>query len=322
VILVEYCNLSIVVIYFICILYNIQMKNVSDEEIKPGLIEKSKLHTYKYIKRLGKGGFGEIWLAEDELKKLVAIKVYLKLSITDVKLEIENLKHISKYCEEYAVCYIDSYAKHNKWGIIQSLRIVMNYIDGGSIHEKWSDITPDMIIKRNSSNKIIFDLVLGINFLHSLNITHQDIKLENVMYDKGNDKYKYIDWGLACLKSLCNDKDNVKCKGPCGAIGTVDYTSPEKLEFYKKTKKSQKGYFYDAILHDVWSVGILLLNWYGGIKVKTDNYQNQLKSFVENENNNKLARCIIPLMLEPNKYNRAINWKPIIYFFKDINPEK
>jgi serine/threonine protein kinase len=270
--------------------------------VEKNITEKSSKHTYTYIYKISAGSFGEIWYAEDETKAPVVIKVY-KNTIKDssIQTEINNLKYIKSLCQDYSICYIDDYI------INKQRRLVMNYINGVDLFELLK-IYP--LHQKETSSKIIYDLILGINKFHSIGIAHQDIKLENVMY---NGNFIYVDWGLSCLKSLCNNTYTDICDKPCGILGTLDLTSPEKLSYYKSTNIIYANTrFMDNILHDIWSLGILLLEWFSGYTVTSKNYFMYLNKYLQNTKGNKLAKCILPLLLEQNKYKRAFNWKVVV----------
>jgi len=247
--------------------------------------------------------------------------VFKQLSLKDIGEEINNLKHISKYCQKHAVCYIDSFQVQYPIQIC----IVMNYIEGYNLDFKTSkdkSFIDNTVLERNKSDKIIFDLILGLNLLHSLNIAHQDIKLPNIMYDSIENTYKYVDWGGSCLITSC-EKDG-KCDDPCGYIGTSKYASPEKLKLFTEINKKRgknitvilPSYFIDNILHDIWSLGLVLLSWYTFNNVYTADYKNTLDLYLKNKKLNKLAQCIIPLLLEENPKKRASNWKSIVKVLK------
>jgi serine/threonine protein kinase len=282
-------------------------------EIQPGYKKKSELDTYTFKKILGSGGFADTWLATNEKDEKFAIKV-LKNIDSHYMEEINNLKHISKYCKEHAVCYIDNFtinAIYNIDGVQEKYPmyncIVMNYIEGYDIYN--NSYSNDTLLERNKSDKIIFDLILGLNLLHSLNIAHQDIKSLNIMYDSIENTYKYIDWGNSCLITSCEKEG--KCDEPCGYTGTLIFSSPEKLKLYKNSV-FLPSHFIDNILHDIWSLGLVLLSWYTVINVTTHTYKQKLELLINNTQFNKLAQRIIPLLLEEDPKQRASNWKPIV----------
>jgi DNA polymerase beta len=237
--------------------------------------EYSLNHKYKFITML----YDNIWFAKNEKDEKVLIKVY-KNNDNVFKNELKSLKLLSKICKRWAVCYIDSYIFND------NPRIVMNFIKGLQIK------TISTLIEKNQSNKIIYDLILGLNLLHSNGIAHQDIQNNNIIYDTEDKHYKYINFEHSCIK---NDCDEI-CKEPCG------YIPPERIN--DKIRNKDK-YFIDYVLTDIWFLGVFLREWYSG------------KSFNVNIIENDMAKCIIPYLLEVDLFKRANNWKAIVYLLKE-----
>lgn len=85
-----------------------------------------------------------------------------------------------------------------------------------------------------------YQITQGLKYLHQLNISHRDIKCDNIFVHKENDKYtcKIGDFGLSAY-----DKDLTQ------ACGTVLYSPPEM--FYKNQ-------IYKGTKCDIWSFGVVL----------------------------------------------------------------
>ncbi|ALX27422.1 hypothetical protein GMAR_ORF47 [Golden Marseillevirus] len=96
-----------------------------------------------------------------------------------------------------------------------------------------SDTRLDMATKR----KILFGVCNGLNFLHSKNILHRDIKSSNVLVDERWNA-KISDFGFARLKESCATQTS--CGSPC-------YTAPEILRGEKYDEKA-----------DIFSLGVLI----------------------------------------------------------------
>ena len=86
-------------------------------------------------------------------------------------------------------------------------------------------------------------ILRGLKYMHSKNIIHADIKLENVLLAEDNsiDQLRLIDFGLSYRK--LNVSDLMKL-----ASGTINYMAPEML---------QETQNYDVHC-DMWSVGVFL----------------------------------------------------------------
>lgn len=114
----------------------------------------------------------------------------------------------------------------------------MEYTGHASLYS-YLKAKPGRKLKEDECKYIFKQIVEGISYLHSKNIIHRDIKLENLLLDE-NKTLKIIDFGFSvCVKS--DQKINNFC-------GTPTYMAPEIV--------SKKDYFGPPI--DVWALGVLL----------------------------------------------------------------
>ena len=84
--------------------------------------------------------------------------------------------------------------------------------------------------------KNIYEILIGIQACHHLNIAHSDIKPQNILFDKYN-RIKICDFGLAS-EIDCNKSNKIE--------GSLCFMAPEIL----------KGKTYDPFKADVWSLGV------------------------------------------------------------------
>ena len=197
------------------------------------MISETILH-YKIIKKLGEGGMGVVYLAEDtKLKRYVAIK-FLPHQISANEEERKRFE-----IEAQAAAALNHPNIATIYAIEDSdnqIFIVMEYIDGIELKDKIKDGP----IPLKKQINIAFQIAEGLEAAHKKGIIHRDIKSSNIMItDDG--KVKIMDFGLA----KTNKGEQLTKIGT--TIGTVAYMSPEQAKGEKVDKRT-----------DIWSLGVLL----------------------------------------------------------------
>ena len=159
------------------------------------IVKKNENITFKDFEPLhiiGKGGFSNVILMRNNLtKKNHAVKVISKMNLTEKKMnmiicEKNILKKLNnQFIVNFDYCFQDPL----------SFYLVLEYVDGGDLYN----------LLHNNKNilgnvhivKFYFtQLIIAIDYLHSNNIIHGDMKLENVLLtSKGN--IKLADFGSA-----------------------------------------------------------------------------------------------------------------------------
>ena len=98
---------------------------------------------------------------------------------------------------------------------------------------------------KHSIAKILFkQILLGVKYIHSFNIAHRDIKIENILFDSNDGKIKIIDFSISTIVKSENKLINEPG-------GSMHYQSPEFFD------TDNKGY-YDPFKADIWAIGICL----------------------------------------------------------------
>ena len=114
----------------------------------------------------------------------------------------------------------------------------MEYIGGTSLHGYLKRI-PNRRLDEPEARRIFKQVLHGIEYCHNKNVTHRDLKLENILLDDNNN-VKIIDFGFGTCFS--HDK---KVKLFCG---TPSYMAPEIVNRVE----------YSGPPADVWALGVLL----------------------------------------------------------------
>ncbi|XP_031229557.1 LOW QUALITY PROTEIN: sperm motility kinase X-like [Mastomys coucha] len=185
---------------------------------------------YYMLGTLDEGSFAKVKVAIHlTTQTMVAIKILKRGTNTDflVISEIEIMKslyhrHIIQLLQVFET-------KHKTY-------LVMEYASRGSLLRY---IKKCGHLGEEEASTIFTELSLAVNYIHSQNIVHRDIKAENILLDwEGH--VKLTDFGLG--KRLASGE---KFKGFCG---TAQYCAPEVFDHTQ----------YDGLPTDIWSLGVVL----------------------------------------------------------------
>ena len=197
------------------------------------LIGQTILH-YKVIDKLGQGGMGVVYKAEDtKLKRDVAIKFlpYQISSDAEERQRFEIEAQAAAALNHPNIATIYSIEESGK-----DVFIAMEFIDGIELKEKIKKEPPDLV----EAQKIIEQVAQGLNAAHQKGIIHRDIKSANIMITKSG-LIKIMDFGLAKIGGT----SQITRFGT--TLGTTAYMSPEQARGEKVDTRT-----------DIWSMGVIL----------------------------------------------------------------
>jgi serine/threonine protein kinase len=171
-------------------------------------------HGYSSIKRIGKGGFGEVWLAEAPGGVEVAIKVIARpLDAEAGKRELAALELIKKLRHPYLL------STHQYWAEEDRLYIVMELADK-SLRERLKECRTQGQPGIPVTELITYfkQAAVAIDYLHGKGVVHRDIKPDNILL---LDRYaKVADFGLARQQDIQHSQH-------ASSSGTGAYMAPE-----------------------------------------------------------------------------------------------
>lgn len=183
--------------------------------MQPGMLLQDR---FLCLRRLGKGGMGEVYLAVDKAANgiEVAIKKILQASAANE----ESFKRFQTEIEANRMIQSPHIVEAKEvLNSEEGLLYVMEYLPGGTLAEK---MRAEKISHKNSV-KILISICRGLSSIHERGFVHRDLKPENIFFDDlGNPKIG--DFGLARVvgsNSLTQDKV---------VLGTTLYIPPEYIE--------------------------------------------------------------------------------------------
>jgi len=195
---------------------------------------------YRIIDRIGAGGMGEVFLAEDtKLHRQVALKflpVHLAAN-SDVRTRFQR--------EAQAVARLNHpniVTIHEVGDFVGRPYFVMEHIDGQSLHHFAHDerLPIDQVVDFG------MQICQGLAEAHRAGIVHRDIKTTNIVVDKGG-RARILDFGLAATAG------DEKLTRTGSTLGTVAYMSPEQVSGREIDKRS-----------DLFSFGVILYELIAG----------------------------------------------------------
>ncbi len=189
---------------------------------------------YKILEKLGEGGMGIVYKAEDaRLKRQVALKfLFRKAHAGDEEKErfrVEAQAAASLNHPNITTIYSIDEADDKTF-------IVMEYVDGQELKRKIEKGPMDL----KEVLQVAVQVAEGLQAAHDKGIVHRDIKSSNIIVTS-NGQAKIMDFGVAKLSGA----RQITTAGT--TIGTSAYMSPEQLQAAQVDHRT-----------DLWSFGVLL----------------------------------------------------------------
>jgi tetratricopeptide (TPR) repeat protein/tRNA A-37 threonylcarbamoyl transferase component Bud32 len=225
-----------------------------------------KILHFQITEKLGEGGMGVVFKAEDtKLHRTVALK-FLSTVVTERPGEQERLVN-----EARAAAGL----QHPNIGTIYEINehngqtfIAMSYIEGVTLRDKVLSST----IGVDEALKTALQIAQGLEHAHGRGLIHRDIKSANIMVDEARRAY-IMDFGLA------RRHDQPKPDDVMSSGGTSAYMSPEQARGEEVDQRT-----------DIWSLGVVLYEMLGGELPFRGDYEQAVRYSIVNEEPKPLAQ--------------------------------
>ena len=192
------------------------------------------LSEYTIKETIGKGTFSVVKLGINKItKEKVAIKILKKNKIIHRE-DVERIEREISILKKLSHINVIKIYKINEDE--EKYYIFMEYCENG---ELFHYIVERQRLTEEDSSFFFYQLINGLEYIHSENIVHRDLKPENLLLGKDN-ILKIIDFGLSNFCEVDNYLET-PCGSPC-------YASPEMVS----------GKKYNGHIIDIWSTGIIL----------------------------------------------------------------
>jgi serine/threonine protein kinase len=189
---------------------------------------------YKILEKLGEGGMGVVYKAQDlTLDRPVALK-FLPQNLTAHEAEQARFLQEARAASALNhanICSIHAFGEHEG-----QLFIDMEFVDGKTLRERIQGSG----LKVSEAVDYAIQIGEALQEAHAHGIVHRDVKTDNIMINAKN-QAKVMDFGLAQLR------DTLKLTKTTSTVGTLAYMAPEQIEGKPVDARS-----------DIFSFGVVL----------------------------------------------------------------
>jgi len=211
----------------------------------------STISHYNIIKKIGEGGMGEVYLAEDtKLKRRVAIKTLP----VGPKEDTDRERLIIEAQSAAALNHPNICVVHEILDDQETPCIIMEFVNGQTLGQVIDDFKKDHLAI-DAILRYVTQIAEAIGTAHKNQIIHRDIKPDNIILTE-TDQIKVMDFGLAKLRGSAN------LTKTSSTIGTLNYMAPEQIEGKDVDQRS-----------DIFSFGVLLYEMLSGEKPFKGDYE-------------------------------------------------
>ena len=195
----------------------------------------NNIGSYELIKILKDDGYSQIYLAkskytEDNVSIEIIKKSRFQECIEDLLLIVRKMEVLKVLKHRNILTLLEIYESPN------FIYLVTEYLSGKNLIEI---IISKKRFNESEAQKIFFQLVDALFYMHKMNICHRDLRTEHIIFDKNNTP-KIIGF---LYSTFYTKKQNLK-----DSFGSICYACPEIIQENS----------YDPELADVWSLGVIL----------------------------------------------------------------
>jgi eukaryotic-like serine/threonine-protein kinase len=191
----------------------------SDAELRAH-VERSLASSYELDREIGRGGMGIVYLARDRrLKRQVAVKLLPPELAFRSEIRTRFLREAETAAQLSHPHIVPIYSVDERDGLVY---FVMAYVDGDTVASRLharGPMSPDEV------RHIMIQTADALAYAHERGVVHRDIKPDNILLDRDEDRVMVTDFGIA--RAVTEGGDS-RLTATGMAIGTPAYMSPEQ----------------------------------------------------------------------------------------------
>ncbi|EGC48632.1 serine/threonine protein kinase [Histoplasma capsulatum var. duboisii H88] len=222
---------------------------------------------YFPLRIIGSGSYGTVWKVLDVSTGISYASKKLHFPV-DLQEKAENqIEAIKTAREEFESemrimkCLVHDHIVQFVCSTVDPLQIIMEFMPLGNLRYQHK-VDP---IDTSEIQLLLAQALDALRFMHSANITHRDVKPENILVGSRKDSFsiKLSDFGFSKVGSSLKSH-----------LGTPTYGAPE-LSLYKRQSRN-----YDSKVH-IWALGVVILEYTYGVPTIYCDYHEAVASAAE-----------------------------------------
>jgi len=190
---------------------------IESKELQPGAVIAAR---YSIIKKIGDGGMGVVYLADNILMN---VRVALKFLAGELG---RDPRFIKRFRNEARVMFLlrhPNVAQVHDLGQAENgeLFMVMEFVDGPSLRDVIKNAPNGLPLPEAMA--LVRGIAAGLGAAHNSGTVHRDIKPENILLTKDGHQPKVVDFGIAAAKEGATAMSRTG-----GPLFTPEYAAPEQ----------------------------------------------------------------------------------------------
>ena len=229
---------------------------------------------YRLLRKLGRGSFGEVWAAHDDVADVdVAVKVYVALDDNGIEEFREEFRNVSTLIHTNIL-------RPEHYDVYGSRPFLVMPLCRGSVEGQAGGMSEPELWH------FIRDVSSGLAYLHGHEILHRDIKPDNILINSDGD-YVISDFGISTRMRSTMRRSSMRQNKDVDTSGTIAYMAPEMFTKSPSAVKATDIWALGATLYELMTGELLFFGQGGVVQLKgaelpelPDSYSQDLRDTV------------------------------------------
>ena len=210
---------------------------------------------YRLLRKLGRGSFGEVWAAHDDVADLeVAIKIYVALDDRGIEEFRTEFRTVSTLIHTNIL-------RPEHYDVYDSRPYLVMPLCRGSVEERVGGMSEPELWH------FIRDVSSGLAYLHGHEILHRDIKPDNILVNPDGD-YVVSDFGISTRMRSTMRRSSMRQDKGMDTSGTIAYMAPELFTKSPSAVKATDIWALGATLYELMTGELLFFGQGGVVQLK------------------------------------------------------